>query len=203
MNPETEQLEEVQDRPVFTATTHLNAAMQQEAATALTPKATTVVSWICFGVIALMAGVLVWQLIATGNKNNLFMLVVLALTMVFLLYNKFTAPKKALQRWEAGIRRQYGTDCLTLETEFYPHNLAQTLKENDDHRRGLFRPLAHRRDGASAPPAPLARQLVLCRKERHRRRNGRRPREISGGARSEPQLRRQSNGIFPRKTDAG
>lgn len=132
MNPETEQLEEVQDRPVFTATTRLNAAMQQEAATALTPKATTVVSWICFGVIALMAGVLVWQLIATGNKNNLFMLVVLALTMVFLLYNKFTAPKKALQRWEAGIRRQYGTDCLTLETEFYPHNLAQTLKENDD-----------------------------------------------------------------------
>ena len=31
MNPETEQLEEVQDRPVFTATTRLNAAMQQEA----------------------------------------------------------------------------------------------------------------------------------------------------------------------------
>ena len=58
MNPETEQLEEVQDRPVFTATTRLNAAMQQEAAKALTPKATTVVSWICFGVIALMAGVL-------------------------------------------------------------------------------------------------------------------------------------------------
>ena len=58
--------------------------------------------------------------------------VYLALTMIFLLYNKFTAPKKALQRWEAGIRRQYGTDCLPLETEFYPHNLAQTLKENDD-----------------------------------------------------------------------
>ena len=37
MNPETEQLEEVQDRPVFTATTRLNAALQQEAATALTP----------------------------------------------------------------------------------------------------------------------------------------------------------------------
>ena len=37
MNPETEKIDEVQDRPVFTATTRLNAALQQEAATALTP----------------------------------------------------------------------------------------------------------------------------------------------------------------------
>lgn len=132
MNPETEKIDEVQDRPVFTATTRLNAALQQEAATALTPKLTQAVSWICFGLLAVMAGLLVWQLIATGNKNNAILLGILVLTMAFLAYNKFTAPKKALRRWEEGIRRQYGTDCLTLQTEFYPHTLAQTLAENGE-----------------------------------------------------------------------
>ena len=134
---ETEALEvtaapETMEPPVFVVQTVLDAGAQLEASRAAMPKMARLLAYVCFGLSALMLGVLIWQFAVTGNSINLIMAGLLALVLVYLLYTQFSAPKKALIRWEEGIRKSFGTDRLHLTTEFFGRTLAQSIAENDD-----------------------------------------------------------------------
>ena len=89
-------------------------------------------SWVTFQNLAVLLGISLWQYFTTFATDRLVMAGVLVLVIAFLIYSRLTAPKKALKRWESGMRRSYGTDALHLTTEFFDHSLAQSVEECDD-----------------------------------------------------------------------
>lgn len=124
--------EAVADPPRFTAKTTLNAAVQLEASKALAPKIGSVTGIVGIALMAVLLGISLWQYFTTFATDRLVMAGVLVLVIAFLIYSRLTAPKKALKRWESGMRRSYGTDALHLTTEFFDHSLAQSVEECDD-----------------------------------------------------------------------
>ncbi len=120
------------EAPRFTVKTTLNAQTQYEASRALTPKYARVTVWACMGLAAVMLCVTLVQFFRTKDNSNLLMAGVLALLLLYLCYTQFSTPKKALQRWEENIRRNFGATELHLTTEFFALNLAQSIDEGDD-----------------------------------------------------------------------
>lgn len=120
------------EAPRFTVKTTLNAQTQYEASRALTPKYARVTVWACMGLAAVMLCVTLVQFFRTRDNSNLLMAGVLALLLLYLCYTQFSTPKKALQRWEENIRRNFGATELHLTTEFFALNLAQSIEEGDD-----------------------------------------------------------------------
>lgn len=120
------------EAPRFTVKTTLNAQTQYEASRALTPKYARVTVWVCMGLAALMLCVTLVQFFRTKDSSNLLMAGMLALLLLYLCYTQFSTPKKALQRWEENIRRNFGATELHLTTEFFALNLAQSIDEGDD-----------------------------------------------------------------------
>lgn len=133
IDDETEELEAVElEAPKFVVKTTLNVDTQLEASRALMPKFARLLTYFCMGIAAVMLVVLVWQYFATKNSSNLMLAAVLALMLVYLLYSQFSAPKKALQRWESDMQSRYGTNEMHLTSEFFALNLAQSIDETDD-----------------------------------------------------------------------
>lgn len=120
------------EAPRFTVKTTLNAQTQYEASRALTPKYAQITVWVCIGLAALMLCVTLVQFFRTKDSSNLLMAGMLALLLLYLCYTQFSTPKKALQRWEENIRRNFGATELHLTTEFFALNLAQSIDEGDD-----------------------------------------------------------------------
>ncbi len=130
---DTEEIMETQDQPLFVCETEINAKYQEEASKAASQKTAMIMDSILYGFCLLMAGFLVVDSIMNQRwKQNAFMLVVVALAVVYTIFAKKRAPKKALQRWEEAIIRKYGSASLHLTTEFYALSLAQTLKEDEE-----------------------------------------------------------------------
>lgn len=144
MNPEeirAEGLEEVEemeaaeeiptlDPPKFSVNTVINAKIQQEASQTLATKSAKIVSYVCFALVVVAFGLLIWQYVIARTSTNLIMMILCALVLVYLAYSHLTMPKKALARWESSLVRTYGSAELHLTTEFYNLSLAQTVKED-------------------------------------------------------------------------
>ncbi len=116
--------------PQFVIETVLDAEAQFEAASAVQSKGFRLVSYLCIGLCAAMMVAMLVLYILHRDSSNLFMAGLLLLTIAFLLYNKFSMPKKSMQRWESSLQRSYGTTALHLTTEFYELSMVQTLSED-------------------------------------------------------------------------
>lgn len=127
---ETEAEAPALDPPKFSANTVINAEIQREASEAVASKNAKYVSYGCIALVVVAFGLLVWQYVATRTTTGLLMLLLSALVVFFLIYSQVTMPKKAIARWEASMRRSFGTTELHLTTEFYNLSLAQSVQED-------------------------------------------------------------------------
>lgn len=123
---------EVLDPPRFVVKTNLNAAVQMEASKALAPKYANVTSLAGIGLLVVLLVFTIVQYFTLQSNDRLFMAALLIAVIAFLLYSRYSAPKRALKRWEANMRRSFGTDAMHLTTEFFEHSLAQTAQETND-----------------------------------------------------------------------
>ncbi len=142
MNPEeirAEDLEEVEemeeeiptlDPPKFSVNTVINAKVQQEASQTLATGSAKMISYVCFALVVVAFGLLIWQYVIARTSTNLIMTILCALVLIYLAYSHLTMPKKALARWESSLVRTYGSAELHLTTEFYNLSLAQTVRED-------------------------------------------------------------------------
>ncbi len=121
------------DPPKYVVKTTLNAAHQIEAADAVQGKGFHIFSYVCMGLCTCMFIALIVIYFIDKNSSNLFMAALLVLTLAFLIYNKYSMPKKSMMRWEQGIERAFGTKELHLTTEFYERSLIQVLEENEEN----------------------------------------------------------------------
>lgn len=121
------------DQPKFVVKTTLNAAHQIEAADAVQGKGFHIFSYVCMGLCTCMFIALIVIYFIDKNSSNLFMAALLVLTLAFLIYNKYSMPKKSMARWEQSIENSFGTKELHLTTEFYERSLIQILDESEDH----------------------------------------------------------------------
>ena len=128
-----EEVEELPE-PLFRLETLLDAGNQKEASLTVRGKASEAIGWIFTGICAVMLGVLLWRYLTAEVRQNsqLFLMALLLLAMGMHLYTKLFAQKKALQRWEENLRRQFGSSCLHLTTEFFPMSLCQSVRETED-----------------------------------------------------------------------
>lgn len=119
---------------LFRVETLLDAQSQKEASLAVRGKAGEAISWIFLGICAVMLGVLLWRYFSAEVRENsqLFLMAILVLAMGMYLYSKFFGQKKALQRWEENLRRQFGSPALHLTMEFFPMSLCQSVQETED-----------------------------------------------------------------------
>ena len=118
------------DPPLFSVNTVIDAKIQQEASETVAAKSAKYVSYACLGLVILAFGFLVYQYIMARSTSSLVLMVGAGLVVAYLIYSQITMPKKALERWEASIRRSFGASELHVTTEFYPLSLAQTVKED-------------------------------------------------------------------------
>ena len=118
------------DPPLFSVNTVIDAKIQQEASETVAAKSAKYVSYACLGLVILAFGFLVYQYIMARSTSSLVLMIGAGLVVAYLIYSQITMPKKALERWEASIRRSFGASELHVTTEFYPLSLAQTVKED-------------------------------------------------------------------------
>ncbi len=121
------------DSPKFVVRTTLNVNMQLEATDAVQSKGFHIFSFACMGLCAAMFIALIVLYFIDKSSSNLFMAAIVLLALAFLIYNKYSMPKKSMARWEAGIERSFGTKELHLNTEFYELSLIQVLEENEEN----------------------------------------------------------------------
>lgn len=119
--------------PKFTVKTVLNVEVQLEANHAVQSTAAKIVSYACIGLCTAMLVTMIVLYFINKDSQNLLMAGLLALTVAFLLYSKFTMPKKSLQRWEDSLRQNYDTKELHLTTEFYDLSLIQSVEEDEEN----------------------------------------------------------------------
>lgn len=131
-----EQEEEAEPLPevLFRVKTVLDAKAQGEATKAVRGKIMDFVTWFFVALCAAFTVVLFWQYFTAEvpEQSNLIFGILMIVVILFALYNKFFAGKKALAKWEAGMIRQYGTAALHLTTEFFPRSLSQSVEEFDN-----------------------------------------------------------------------
>lgn len=135
---QTEELEEVEeviqiDPPRFVVRTTLDVNMQLEATNAVQGKGFLIFSYLCMGLCACMMIAMIVLYFVQKNPTNLMMAALMALALAFLIYNKFSAPKKAMANWEASIERSFGSKSIHLVTEFYERSLIQTVEEDAEN----------------------------------------------------------------------
>lgn len=133
---EYEEEEEAEPLPevLFRVKTVLDAKAQGEATKAVRGKIMDFVTWFFIAICAGFTGVLLWQYFTAEvpEQSNLIFGSLMVVVILFSLYNKFFAGKKALAKWEAGMLRQYGTAALHLTTEFFPRSMSQSVEEVDN-----------------------------------------------------------------------
>lgn len=119
---------------LFCVTTVLNAETQKEASETVRGKAFDYISWFFMGLCALLAGILLWQYFFAEPRDNgrLLMALIAVVALLFAVYNKLFAGKKALKRWEESLQKQFGTTALHLNLECFPLSLSQTVAESGE-----------------------------------------------------------------------
>ena len=122
----------VQDLPIFICNTVVDAESQQEATGFAMKKRQLYTDLFLYGSCGLMILYLIIDTVRTQSygKNAVLLAVVLGL-LIYMASARKTLPRKTMERWEASVRRKYGTNGLHLTTEFYPLSLAQTMHEGD------------------------------------------------------------------------
>ena len=132
-----ETVEESMDEPLFVCETVIDVKTQGEASKAASGKSALIMSLVTYITCLAMVVYLVVDSILNDcwDKNGL-MLVLAVGVMVYAFFSRKNAPKKALLRWEAAIRRKFGTPALHITTEFYELSLAQTLQEDEEQFLG-------------------------------------------------------------------
>ncbi|MDR0889689.1 MAG: hypothetical protein LBM28_03455 [Oscillospiraceae bacterium] len=118
--------------PQFIVNTTIDAPCQLEASRALASKFSKNLTYIFFGLIVIILGVVVWQYILNPNTSSLSTMLILVLAIGFLLYTHFRAPKTALRRWEQGLLSRFGTTAMHVRTEFFDKILVQSMQESDN-----------------------------------------------------------------------
>lgn len=117
--------------PKFIVNTTIDAQCQMEASKGLAPKSAKVMNYIIFAILGVLLVVSVWQYIEQRESSMLYTLLLLAGTLLLLVFFQFRAPHSATRRWEANLRKSFGTNALHVHTEFYDLTLSQTMAEND------------------------------------------------------------------------
>ncbi|MBQ2444965.1 MAG: YcxB family protein [Oscillospiraceae bacterium] len=123
----------VQDLPIFICNTVVDAESQEEATGFAMKKRQLYTDLFLYGSCGLMILYLIIDTVRTQSygKNAVLLAVVLGL-LIYMAIARKTLPRKTMERWEASVRRKYGTNGLHLTTEFYERSLAQTLMEDED-----------------------------------------------------------------------
>ena len=120
-----------QDEPLFIVKTAIDKQFQEEASRTVMGKAPMVMNIILYSAFGLC---FLWLLIDSFLNdhwaNNVVLLVLIPVVLLYTFLNRKSGPKKALKRWEDNIIRRFGTTALHLTTEFYPNSLAQTMEED-------------------------------------------------------------------------
>lgn len=130
---DNDEVMEIQDEPLFVCNTVIDVNAQQEASKAAMGKSSLISNLIMYGMCIAMAGYLVVDSIRYDRwQQNGLMLVLTAAVVVFIIFSRNSAPKKAMARWEEAIIKRYGSPALHLTTEFYELSLAQTLREDEE-----------------------------------------------------------------------
>jgi len=120
------------DPPKYVVKTTLDANMQLDASNAVQGKGFKIFTYVCMALCVGMFIALIVIYFNDKNPSNLFMAALLLLTIAFLIYNKYSMPKKSMARWEMSINRTYGTKALHLTTEFYERSLIQLVLESEE-----------------------------------------------------------------------
>ncbi len=125
-------MEEIQrDEPLFIVDTHIDIQFQEEASRTVVGKAPLVMNIILYSLFGLSFVWLALDAFLNGNlAKNAVLLILIPVVLIYTFLNRKSGPKKALKRWENGLIQRFGTNALHLTTEFYPHSLAQTMKED-------------------------------------------------------------------------
>lgn len=119
---------------LFRIRTVLDAKAQEEATKTVRGKLLDIITWLFMGICLAFAALMFWQYftVEEAGTSNLIFGILMIVVLLFSLYNKLFGGKKALQKWESNMIRQFGTSALHLTTEFFPRSLSQSVEEIDN-----------------------------------------------------------------------
>lgn len=120
-------------QPKFVVETTLNAKVQLDASKAVQTKAANVLSYVCIGLCAVMSVALIVLYFTNRNTTNLVLGAVMIAAVAFMIYNKYSMPKKYAIQWEQNISKTFGSNELHLTMEFYELSLVQTMQEDAEN----------------------------------------------------------------------
>lgn len=112
--------------PNFVVKTTLDKNAQFEASRGAGSKFARILTYVLLGIAVVLIGVMIYIFLKNGTTKNLFIVIILLAGLAYLVYNQFFAPKRALQRWEDGMVKNYGVKEIHLTTEFYDRIFVQT-----------------------------------------------------------------------------
>ena len=112
--------------PNFVVKTTLDKNAQFEASRGAGSKFARILTYVLLGIAVVLIGVMIYLFIADGSTKNIFIVLLLLVGLAYLVYNQFFAPKRALQKWEDGMVKNYGVKEIHLTTEFYDRIFVQT-----------------------------------------------------------------------------
>ena len=111
--------------PNFVVKTTLDKNAQFEASRGAGSKFARILTYVLLGIAVVLIGVMVYLFIADGSTKNIFIVLLLLAGLAYLVYNQFFAPKRALQKWEDGMVKNYGVKEIPLTTESYARIFVQ------------------------------------------------------------------------------
>lgn len=129
-DPEDEEESTELPEPIFSVSTALDGALQQEASESVRGTMSNVLYFAALGALVLMLGALIWQTVTMGTNNALYIALV-AVVLAYTLYTRIFGGKVAMRRWENDLVRRYQTSALHLTADFYDLVMTQTVREND------------------------------------------------------------------------
>ena len=118
--------------PMFSAKTVLSVESQLEASTGASSRFGKTLTYVMMGIVAVLLGTVVYFYIANQDKKFLFLGLALIVAAAYMVYNQFFAPKRALEKWRAGIEKNYGVSEIHLTTDFYDKILVQSTDISDE-----------------------------------------------------------------------
>lgn len=118
--------------PKFVVKTTLDRQAQFEASRGAGSKFARILTYVLLGIATVLVGVMIYLFASSGNTKNIFLILILLAGLAYLVYNQFFAPKRALQKWEEGMLKNYGVKEIHLTTEFYDLIFVQSTDLNDE-----------------------------------------------------------------------
>lgn len=118
--------------PKFVVKTTLNQSAQYEASRGAGSKFARILTYVLLGIAVVLIGAMIYIFLKNGTMKNIFIVVIMLAALAYLVYNQFFAPKRALQKWENGMIKNFGVKEIHLTTEFYDLIFVQSNDLSDE-----------------------------------------------------------------------